>query len=207
MSTSSLPPYSTQVDEVSISVNAPPSVEHKEHIDFIDEDDTQAPTHTKSASLPAAPHGQVAMTYNFRLLFQPEGLLRLLEILLAIIAFGSMSDYPKYSEYGAFKFLVASGVLTFLWILFILVATVINLHAQYPVLNFGEFMMDLIWIFFNFVAFSVAADKCGSYDAVTKETICDEHNKPKAAAAFSFLVAFGLLGSAFFSFKKWRSSR
>ena len=57
--------------------------------------------------------------------------------LLAIVAFGSMSDQESYNNFSAFEFLVASGVLTFVWLLFLLTAYLYDWHAQYSVLNFA----------------------------------------------------------------------
>lgn len=54
-----------------------------------------------------------------------------------MIAFGSMSDQSGYDKFSDFQFLVASGVLTFVWLLFLLTAYLYDWHSQYSVLNFA----------------------------------------------------------------------
>jgi len=145
-----------------------------------------------------------------RVVTSPDGILRLLEWLLAVISFGAMSNTSFYSQQSSFQFLVAAGVLAWLWTMFMLFTYIFDIHSSKPIFNLVEFLGDLLWAFFEFVAGIAAAAQCNKTIPTTTISYCDGSaygSKPKAAAAFAFLCCFTLLGSAFFSFKKWRSSK
>jgi len=172
---------------------------------------------TSYAQPVASSQNQVATGCNGasikRVCTSPDGILRLLEWLLTVISFGAMSDQTGYSNFSEFQFLVAAGVLAWLWTMVMLTFYIFDMHATKPVLNLVEFVGDLLWAFFEFVAGIAAAARCNKTvftDPVTGTTYhtCDhEADKAKAGTAFAFLACFALMGSAFFSYKKWRSSK
>jgi hypothetical protein len=146
-----------------------------------------------------------------RVVTSPDGILRLLEWLLTVISFACMADLKGYSTYSEFEFLVAAGVLAWLWTMVMLTCYIFDFHSTKPVLNLVEFVGDLLWAFFEFVAGVASAARCNKTFEIPilniSQKTCEGVDKPKAAAAFAFLACFALLGSAFFSFKKWRSSK
>jgi len=134
-----------------------------------------------------------------RVLTSPDGILRCVEWLFAVISFGAMADQSGYDQFSEFQFLVAAGVLTWLWTMAMLSCYIFDLAGSNPILNLVEFAGDCLWALFEFVAGIVAAKKCNDYSCSV--------GKIQAAAAFAFLCFFALLGSAFFSYKKWRMNK
>jgi len=135
-----------------------------------------------------------------RVVTSPDGVLRLFELLFAIVSFGAMADEPNYTVASEFKFLVAAGVLTFLWTLVMLTFYVFDLASSAPLIFVVEMVGDFVLIVFEFAAGVASAHKCNESIPGTSG-----QSKPKAAAAFAFLLFFALLGSLFFGYKKWQA--
>jgi len=53
----------------------------------------------------------------------------------AIIAFGAMSDNEIFDKKSAFEFVVAMGVLTWIYIWVAITVDLFNMYASYPILN------------------------------------------------------------------------
>jgi hypothetical protein len=143
-----------------------------------------------------------------RVTFSPDGALRILEWFLSLISFALMSNWPLYTQENEFKFLIAAGVLTWIWTMAWLMLYLWD--AVFPNAGLMEFVGDLILSFFEFIAGVAAAAACeknphGSH-ANSDAELCDGINQPIAAAAFAFLACTALLGSAFISFRKWRTA-
>jgi len=146
-----------------------------------------------------------------RVFLSPAGVLRLLELLFSIVAFGTMSDQSGYSDESSFGFLVFVGVVSFLYIIFILVADLIDLHSRFSWLYLVEFGLDVLFALFAISAGIAVAYHCNQEitDPVhnTEFTLCsiDRYKKSRASAAFSFLLGISMAISTYYSYKRYRN--
>ena len=92
-----------------------------------------------------------------------------------------MADQAGYSNFSAFQYLVAMGVMTWLWLWFLIPAYIFDLHSKYPMLNLVEFVADVFFAFMNMIAGIAAAAKCNE-TVFQNIKLCDNADKPKAAA-------------------------
>jgi len=141
-----------------------------------------------------------------RVLTSPDGILRLVEWLFAVISFGAMADYTYFSSISQFQFAVAAGVLLWLWTMVQLTFYIFDLAGKNPMLHIVEFAGDAVLTIFEFAAGCAVAAKCNQ-KMFGGSSLCSSLHKPQASAAFAFLAFFALLGSLFFDFKKWRGSK
>jgi len=140
-----------------------------------------------------------------RVLTSPDGILRMVEWLFAVISFGAMADQTGYSSFSQFQFAVAAGVLLWIWTMVQLTFYIFDLAGKNPMLHLVEFAGDAVLAIFEFAAGIAVAAKCNQ--TIGSHAGCTGVHKPQASAAFAFLAFFALLGSLFFDFKKWRGSK
>lgn len=140
-----------------------------------------------------------------RVFTTPSGVLRLLEFLFALVAFGTMADQSHYSDQASFGFLVFTGVVSWLFIIFILLAHIFDIHSRFSWLYLVEFALDILFALFAISAGIAVTYKCNKEIEGIK--FCSDllFKKSRASAAFSFLLGFSMLGSSFFSFKRFRN--
>jgi Membrane-associating domain len=134
----------------------------------------------------------------------PIGILRLVELLFCMIAFGAMADQDGYDKFDAFKFVVGANVLVFIWVLADIALLIANLYQSHEILKPVSFGADCLFFFLTFLAGIVGAAKCDE-ESFGVKTCENDADKAKAGIAFSFLTSFALAGSAFFAFRRWRS--
>jgi len=139
-----------------------------------------------------------------RVFTSPQGICRAVEWLFAVIAFGTMADLTGYDSVSEFKWDVAANVIIWVYV-FVMLFTYV-LKAQWPSLkHLVELILDGVMFVFAFAAGIAVAKKCD--EDVFGKKLCDYTggDKARASAAFSFLGAFVLCVSAFFSFTRWRN--
>ena len=181
----------------------------------------QQPAYAPSAQYGAGP-GQQAAPQNDavgctgaawkRVFTSPVGILRAVEWLFAIIAFGAMSDNEIFDKKSAFEFVVAMGVLTWLFVMVAIAIEIFNAYASYPILNVTVLICDILFAALCFIAGIAAGVQCNEkvvsgFDLKWCDSQISGHGKVKAGVAFIFLTSFLLMISAFFSFKRWRLSK
>jgi len=140
-----------------------------------------------------------------------DGVLRIVEWLLSLIAFSVMANLTVAS---AFQFLVAANVIIWLWTMVMLVFYLLDLGGKNPKMHLVELIGDCVLVIFAFAASVATAVKCNStlcLDPVLTTSFCELSVKfctgtsqPQAADAFAFLTFFALCGSIFIDIKKWR---
>lgn len=141
-----------------------------------------------------------------RVFVSPYGVLRLLEFLFALVAFGTMADQSHYSDQASFGFLVFTGAVAWLFIMFMLLAHIFDIHSRFSWLYLVEFGLDVLFALFAISAGIAVTYKCNREIGDTGVKFCSEFfKKSRASAAFSFLLGFSMLGSSFFSFKRFRN--
>jgi len=138
-----------------------------------------------------------------RVLTSPDGILRLVEWLFALISFATMASATGYSSFSQFQFLVAAGVITWIWTMAMLTFYIFDLASKNPVLYLVELAGDFVLVVFEFAAGVASAAECNTRNGL----LCDGVGDAKAAIAFAFLTFFVLLGSMFFDWKKYRGSK
>jgi len=142
-----------------------------------------------------------------RVLTSPDGILRLVEWLFALISFATMASATGYSSFyssfSQFQFLVAAGVITWIWTMAMLTFYIFDLASKNPVLYLVELAGDFVLVVFEFAAGVASAAECNTHNGL----LCDGVGDAKAAIAFAFLTFFALLGSMFFDWKKYRGSK
>jgi hypothetical protein len=167
-------------------------------------------THEPYANQGAA-HGD-ATSSPIGWLKTPRGILRLVEFLFAIISFGAMSDASMYDHESSFKFLVAVGVMIFIYTIVLIVTYIFEpkvtaLCVYQPVIELG---LDGIFCVLLLAAGAAAAAKCNEKNSDTGYSICNlpddfygKHNKDniKASIVFTFFNLICFAASTFFS---WR---
>jgi len=179
-----------------------------------------------SQAASAAPPDAVGCNLNSmkRVFFSAPGALRAAEWLFAIIAFGAMANQaamdPNFSVFtsdgtrmtGSGKFVIAMGVLVFIYTMAVLVLNIFDVHSTHSFLLVFELATDALFGLLCFIAGIVAGAHCN--DGVSGVKYCDSitwldgkdyaATNAKAAIAFIFFTAFCLWGSAFFSYRRWR---
>ena len=140
-------------------------------------------------------------------LTSPPGILRAAEWLFTIISFGAMADLNGYDTISSFKWAVAAGVMTWLYVSTFLVIAIMDFYSRYPGLRFFEVVLDFVFSIIMLASGAATAAKCN--EDIAGKKLCDFSggDKAKASAAFAFLTFFCLLISLFFSYKKWQSGR
>lgn len=106
-----------------------------------------------------------------RVFTAPPGVLRAVEWLCAVIAFGAMSDascskcphdVSAYGKISDFAYLVAIGVIVWLYVSAIATASVLDLHSRFPWLPRVELALDAVFAFLLFVGALAAAARCST---------------------------------------------
>lgn len=163
---------------------------------------------------PAAAAGETGFTPASakRVFMSPPGILRAVEWFLALILFATIVDSStkgiSYSEQSEFEYGVAIGILVWLYTMAMMVVMLLDLYASISILPLAELGADAIFCFLSFVAGIAVAARCnteiGNSGGIK---YCDGvayGDKPRAGAAFGFLLSFALAGSAFFSVKRYQ---
>jgi len=160
----------------------------------------------KPTSAPAGETGCNLQSFQ-RVFTSIQGILRAAEWLFAIVAFGATANVTGYNFFSQFSFVVAMGVITWIYIWIILVCYIFDFHSQFFLLNSVELGSDALLAFMNLIAGAVAAGKCN--ESIAGTTLCASSAATglKAGAAFAILLSLTLMVSCFFSFRKWRVSR
>ena len=116
--------------------------------------------------------------------------------LFAIIMFAAMADQQGYSSVSEMQYLVAMGVITWLYIWFIIIAHIMDLHSRTVLssgvnwLILGEFVSDCVLALLDIIAGIAVAAYCNKTVSGTNITYCQYVDKPKAATACSFFVCW-----------------
>jgi len=137
-----------------------------------------------------------------------QGILRVVEWFFAVIAFGAMADQTGYDTQDSLKYLVAVCVMTWMRPWFLSPSYIFDLHSKYPALNLVEFVADVFFAFMDMIAGIAVAAFCNEKISIPGGSVkkCENADKPKAAAAFAFLLAFTLIVSAYLSFRKYKAA-
>jgi len=151
-----------------------------------------------------------------------KGILRITEWWFSLLMFSLMADVPGYSTFSAFQFIVAAGVIAWVYTMAMMAIYIWKgrVEGGFPYMHFLEFFMDLTLTLFMFCGGIAAAARCNSHvgdvyqvggiriDGTFK--ICDSARKKNNIIAsvvftwFNFL-AFGV--STFFTFMEVKHSR
>lgn len=137
----------------------------------------------------------------------PRGILRLVEIVFAIIAFATMADENGFSAFSQFSYLVAANVIAFVWAFFIVLVYIFqdkvdNACLYTPIV---ELVTDGIVTLLVFAAGCAAATKCndkidlGPFGGST--TICKESGHVTASVVFTFFTFLLFAVSTFLSYR------
>ena len=129
------------------------------------------------------------------------GILRVVTIICAIIMFGCMADSPNFEGSHTFKYIVACGVIVFIWAIVALVilflgakvAAVVN-----PVVL--QLVVDTLLVIMVLISAIVGAAKCGD----EYKAYCDHYSTPNAAVAFSFITGVCLIIALVINFLKFK---
>ena len=135
-------------------------------------------------------------------LFTPIAILRMVTIVCAIIMFATMADSPFFEGSHTFKYIVACGVLVFIWAIVALVilflgakvAAVVN-----PVVL--QLAVDAVFVIMTLIAAIVGAAKCGD----EYKAYCDHYSTPNASVAFAFITSVCLVIALVMNFLKYKS--
>jgi len=173
-----------------------------------------APPQTYSQAQPGQSKATGLSGESFkRVLTSPDGILRLVEWLFALISFATMASASGYSSFSQFQFLVAAGVITWIWTMAMLTYYIFDLASKNAILHLVELAGDFVVVVFEFAAGVAAAAECNTHPCsitgvpVCDSLLCDGVGDAKAGIAFAFLTFFALLGSMFFDWKKYRGSK
>jgi len=182
-----------------------------------------------SQAATAAPPDAVGCNLNSmkRVFFSAPGALRLLEWLFAIIAFGAMADQahmdPDFGNAtqdgtrmtGSGKFVIAMGVLVFVYTMAVIVLNLFDVHSTRPFLLLFELVTDALFGLLCFIAGIAAGARRNDKSPQSDIKFCDTYTVPatgkdykadnaKAAVAFIFFASFCLFASTFFSYRRYR---
>jgi hypothetical protein len=143
---------------------------------------------------------------SFNVLGTPRGILRLVEILFAIIAFATMADQTGFDSVSEFQFVVAANVLAFIFAFILLLVYIfqdkVDLMCLYtPII---ELVGDGILTLLLFIAGIASAVKCSKSVATgpnSDTTICKTYNLVAASVAFTFLTFALFAISTYFSYR------
>jgi len=99
------------------------------------------------------------------------------------------------------------GVLSWIWTMAALSFRIFDVHSSINMLYMIELAGDVFFCILDFIAGIASAAKCNDLASGVKCTdVGDPGKKLGAGCAFMFFTAFLLAGSAFFSFRRWKSS-
>jgi hypothetical protein len=152
-------------------------------------------------------------------LTSPPGLLRLVEWFCAVIAFSATADascddcfgsITKVSDVPDFQYVIAIGVLVWLYATAALVAAILDTHSRVAWLARAELGVDAVFSFLFFVAGLAGAARCSTDYRGNDITYCDKAlfgSKPRVGSAFAFLGALALMGSTFFSYHRNKAAQ
>jgi len=143
---------------------------------------------------------------NVGIFMTVRGGARLVELLFSIIMFGAMADQDGFSSFSQFQFVVAAGVLTFVYLLFVITVHLLSFEERIPQFNLIVLVNDGLWCFLCFIAGCVSAAECDTtvtiFDASVK--VCQfDASHAKAGIAFAFLTAFTFPISIYYSYLKF----
>ena len=97
-----------------------------------------------------------------------------------MLAFGTMADQSGYTSQDSFKYLVAIGIMTWIWLWFMIPAYLFDLHSRFSRLYLVEFVADVFFAFMDMVAGIAVVAFCNQKsNGIAK---CQDAAKPKAAA-------------------------
>lgn len=163
-----------------------------------------------------------------RVFSSTEGVLRTAELICAVISFATMgtasglnasttaftSYIVNFSHFSEFGFLVASGVLVFLWCLAQLIFYLYDFPGKSSRFRTLEMVGDFVLFVFEFSAALSSAVRCSAqactqYFAVCQSTTatCSGNTKAQAGVVFAFFLFFLLLISFIISFRQWRGRK
>lgn len=139
----------------------------------------------------------------------PTGILRIVEFLFAIISFATMADVSGFDEYSQFKYLVAIGVIVFLYTLTLVVVYIFRSAIERKCLYLPviELAMDGIFVVLLLAAGAAAASRLSeTLDGTEGQNILDgasSRNKSnlQASVVFTFFNMICFMVSAFFSYR------
>ncbi len=154
----------------------------------------------------AAPQGGSTSGYGFvNTLKSPWGITRCVEILCAIIMFGTVADVDGFDSFSQFQFCVAMGVLAFMYAL----AALFVVSSGFLVSIFApivEFACDASFSFFTFLAGILTAAKFAkSIQPIEDIAPSKVVNNLRSGAVFAFFTSLAFLFSSIVSFRRWRS--
>jgi len=154
-----------------------------------------------SSGAPSATPGAVEEPSGVAAFKTPLGLSRLVLFLFAMILMGCAASFKYYKDASQFQFLVASGVLTWLYSLSLIAMYFFRtrVDAMCGFLSIYELCGDGIFFLFNFFGGITSASKCAEKGA---KTACDEDKNSYGAIAFSFLTSFLLVLCFYLSYKE-----
>eukprot|EP00128_Syssomonas_multiformis_P009227 Colp12_sorted_trinity150504_noHs@33448 len=130
---------------------------------------------------------------NGRIIKEPRGLIKILEIIFSIFAFATTAGedyYPFFTEADNARFFVAVGVISFIYCLLILVAWVFTSAGENDLVKKGDFAFTIIWSIMWLIASAIWASK-----------VKDSTGQLKASVTFGFLCLVLYLGDIWFAFK------
>jgi len=154
---------------------------------------------------PAEPEKRVGGV-NVGIFMTVRGAVRLVELLWSIIMFGAMADQQGFDSFSQFQFVVAAGVLTFVYLLFVITVHLASLEERIPSFNLVILVNDCFWCFMCFIAGCVAAAECDKTVDIFQASVkvCQfGAGKAKAGIAFAFLTAFTFPISIYYSYLKF----
>lgn len=138
-----------------------------------------------------------------KVLSSKDGVCRVFQWLLALIAFASMASQDNYDHYSSFKFLVFVGVMVWLITPALLVSDLFQLAHRYDMLDLARIGYDSLFAFWSFSAAVAVAAKCsGKFD--DGSTVCSTAKKARTAAAFMFLVCFLFFATLVLSWSRYK---
>eukprot|EP01137_Pigoraptor_chileana_P000216 Opistho-2@36014 len=148
---------------------------------------------------------------NAQILATPRGIVKIVEVLFTIITFGTVADssclsydFPFSSAFASSfidrsNFIVAAGVIGFIFALITLVIYVFALDRMPAIFNKIEMVFSILWAFILLLAAALWAAKLSDVSS----SIC-EVSKMRAGAAFGFLSMFTFIASAALIYKSDR---